>query len=240
MLAGMNALELGRLRMSIGYGTHKKGRPLSPVEVGELLQKARSSGMSLKDCSTAVQLDDTGHITRFLSILELPQDLQHLIGWGSDKEFIGFTAAFELTKLKIDEDRQEVAQAILTNRLTSKEVRQIAQLRNRSRSDILQCINEILGMRKQVTRRYVFVGIMPSHYEKMLARESQSARNIILASAMHSIGIRNATGRLGPKIFTLVGDDEFNTSMQKVGRDRIEAEIRVFVSKALKYESAKS
>ena len=30
MLTGLNALELGRLRMSVGYGTHKKGRWYSP------------------------------------------------------------------------------------------------------------------------------------------------------------------------------------------------------------------
>jgi len=42
MLADLTALELGYLRMSVGYGTHKKGRPLSPVEVGKLIQRVKN------------------------------------------------------------------------------------------------------------------------------------------------------------------------------------------------------
>ena len=240
MLVGLNALELGRLRMSLGYGTHKKGRPLSPVEVGELLRKARSEGMSLQDCAKAVQLDGTGHIGRFLTILELPEDLQHLIGWGAEKKFIGFTAAFELTNLGNAEEQRVVAGTILSDGLTSKEVRQIAQLRNRSDKNISQCIKEILGMRQQVTKRFVFVGSMSLEIESNLAKKTQSARDLILASALGSLGIRSATGRLGPKLFTLVGNEDFNASMQEIGKENIEARIRALVSKALENGSSKS
>ena len=93
MLAGLTALELGRLRMSVGYGTHKRGRPLSPIEVGLLLRKARDEGASLQDCARAIQLDGTGHIGRFLRILELPDDLRHLVDWGAGNYFIFFTSA---------------------------------------------------------------------------------------------------------------------------------------------------
>ena len=93
MLAGLTALELGRLRMSVGYGTHKKGRPLSPIEVGLLLQRAHEKGVSLEDCARTIQLDGTGHIGRFLRILDLPEDIQHLIDWGSGKNFVSFTSA---------------------------------------------------------------------------------------------------------------------------------------------------
>ena len=122
MLAGLSALELGRLRMSVGYGTHKKGRPLSPIEVGLLLQRARSEGVSLEECAKAIQLDGTGHIGRFLRILDLPNDIQHLVDWGSGKNFIGFTSAVELAKLKDATAQRAVAQALLSNGLSSKEV----------------------------------------------------------------------------------------------------------------------
>ena len=98
MLPSLNPLELGRLRMSVGYGTHKKGRPLSPIEVGLYLRRARDAGISLNDCAKEIQLEGTGHIGRFLRILELPQDLQHLINWGSGKDFIGFSSAVELVR----------------------------------------------------------------------------------------------------------------------------------------------
>jgi len=232
MLAGLDALELGRLRISLGYGTHKKGRPLSPIEVGELLQKARAEGMSLHDCAKAVQLDGTGHIGRFLTILELSEDLQHLVGWGAEKGFIGFTAAFELTKLNDVKEQRVVAESIIKDELTSKEVRQVAQLHNRSNKTINQCLTEILGMRQQVTKRFVFAGSMPAESEKILAQKTQSVRDLMLTSAITELGIRSATGRLGPKLFTLVGNEDFNASMQEIGKDKIEARIRALVSKA--------
>ncbi len=240
MLAGLNALELGRLRMSLGYGTHKKGRPLSPIEVGELLQKARSEGLSLKDCAAAVQLNGTGHIGRFLSILELPADIQHLVGWGVEKSFIGFTAAFELTKLTDTEEQRIVAKSILADGLASKEVRQVAQLRNRSEKAIDECINEVLRMRQQIIKRFVFVGSILPENQSTLGEQTQTARDSILASAIVNLGIRSATGRLGSKLFTLVGNEDFNASIQEIGKENIEARIRALVSKALENGSPKS
>ncbi len=240
MLAGLDALELGRLRMSLGYGTHKKGRPLSPIEVGELLQKARSGGMSLQDCAKAVQLDGTGHLGRFLAILKLPEDIQHLVVWGAERNFIGFTAAFELTKLNNVEEQQVVADTILSDGLNSKEVRQVAQLRNRSDKNISECIKEVLGMRQQVTKRFVFVGSMSSEAESNLAMLTQSARDLILASAIGNLGIRSATGRLGSKLFTLVGNEDFNASMHEFGKENIEAGIRALVLEALENGSSES
>ncbi|MDE0509745.1 MAG: hypothetical protein OXI17_14095 [Gammaproteobacteria bacterium] len=168
-----------------------------------------------------------------MAILELPDNLRHLVGWGADKDFIGFTAAYELTKLHDAEEQRIVAESILADGLTSKEVRQVAQLRNRSDKTISQSVEEILGMRQQVTKRFVFVGSMSSESEWKLANQTQSARDLILASAIGSLGIRSATGRLGPKLFTLVGNEDFNTSMQEIGKENIEARIRALVSKAL-------
>ncbi|MYA66633.1 MAG: hypothetical protein F4Y22_05100 [Gammaproteobacteria bacterium] len=196
--------------------------------------------MSLQDCAKAIQLDGVGHIGRFLTILNLPEDLRHLVGWGADKSFLGFTAAFELTKLNDDKEQRIVAEAIMSDGLTSKEVRQIAQLRNRSEKTIRECLNEVLGMRKQVTKRFVFVGSMSTESESILAQKTQSARDSILTSAIVNLGIRSATGRLGPKLFTLVGNEDFNASMLEIGKENIEARIRALVAKALENGSSES
>ena len=230
MLNGLSALELGRLRMSVGYGTHKKGRPLSPIEVGALLRKARDAGVSLDDCAKAIQLDGTGHIGRFLRILDLPDDLRHLVDWGVGKHFIGFTSAVELVRLGDTRDQHLVADAILSEGLNSKELRQVAQLRERSGQTVETCIKEVLGMRPTVEKRYVFIGAVADESVVKLAKLTQVARDAILASGIEWLGLHDATGRLGSKFFTLVGDEGFNASMRKIGKENIESRIRIHIS----------
>lgn len=233
MLAGLNALELGRLRMSVGYGRHKAGRLLSPVEVGLLLRKARDEGMSLRDCAEAVQLDGTGHIGRFLRILELPEDVRHLVDWGAGKRFIGFTSAVELAKLQDPEDQRTVAAAVLSKGLNSKEVRQVAQIRKRSGRPVEACVDEILGMRPTVERRYVFIGSAAEEDVAKLGNLTQAARDSILNSGIEHLELRGASGRLGTRFFTLVGDEIFNSSMLNIGKENIEALLRTHISEAV-------
>ncbi len=232
-LANLSALELGRLRLSVGYGTHKKGRPLSPVEVGSLLKKARSEGATLDECAVAIQLDGTGHIGRFLRILELPEDIQHLIDWGSGSGFVGFTLAVELAKLESAEDQRALAQSILSSEVNSKEVRQIVQLRRRSGHSIEACITEILGMRPKIEKRYVFVGSINPESSKALDSLSQAERDTILASGIKKIGLQNAIGRLGRKFFTLVGQEKFDASMREIGKEKIEIKIRSYIAEVI-------
>lgn len=229
MLAGLNALELGRLRLSVGYGTHKKGRPLSPVEVGSLLRTSLDQGMSLHDCAKVLQLAGTGHIGRFLRILELSDDLLHLVDWGAGKNFVGFTAAVELVKVKDAKDQRVIADAILSHGLNSREVRQIGQLRKRSGRTVELCIDEVLGMRPMVEKHYVFVGSVAKRCISQLAGLTQAARDSILGSGIKRMGLSGATGRLGTKFFTLVGNDQFNTSMQAVGKEKIERQLRAHI-----------
>ena len=229
MLAGLSPLELGRLRMSVGYGSHRKGRPLSPIEVGAFLQRACAEGVSLEECARAIQLDGTGHIGRFLRVLELPDDIRHLVDWGSGKRFVGFTSAVEVAKLDSTDDQRAVAEAVLSNGLSSKEVRQVVQLRKRSQRGISACVKEVLGMRPKIERRYVFVGSVAPDGVEFLSKLTQAVRDSILASGVKKVGLRCTSGRLGSRFFTLVGDEQFNASMSEVGKDNIEARLRSYI-----------
>ena len=109
----------------------------------------------------------------------------------------------------------------------------MAQLRKRSGRDVEECLNEILGMRPQVERRYVFIGAVDSENVEALDLLSQAQRDAILSAGINDIGLQGATGRLGPKLFTLVGDEKFNASMQIVGKENIEARLRTYVAEAV-------
>ena len=229
----LSELELGRLRMSVGYARQKKGRPLSPVEVGEALRSARTRGMSLRDCAEMIQLSGTGHIGRFLQILSLPAEVLHLVDWGAGKDFIGFTCAVELTRLRKAEDQAFVAEAILKEGLNSREVRQVAQTRARAALPIGQCVQAVVRMRPKVHRRYVFVGSVKDEQVTALKALSQQERNSVMSAAIDRLGLRGAVGRLGVKFFTLVGADEFDASMNEVGRNNVEVQLRSYIVELL-------
>ena len=233
MLPGLKPLELGRLRMSVGYGTHKKGRPLSPIEVGLCLQKARDAGASNKDCAQEIQLDSTG-IGRFLRILDLPQEIQYLINWGSGKDFIGFSSAFELAGLERTDEQMFIAKATLSDGLNKTEIRQIVQIRTRSKRPIRECLQEVLDMRTVIEKRYVFIGSLNNRkVEDALAKLTQAERDFILRYGIDHLGLREVSGRLGKQFFTLVGGARFDESMKNIGKNRIEAGLRSHIAEAI-------
>ena len=233
MLAGLSTLELSRLRMSVGYGTHKKGRIYSPIEVGSLFRKARDSGASIRECAAEARIDETG-VGRFLRILNLPHDLQHLVDWGAGRNALGFSSAVELVRLQEADDQHAVARSILADGLNSKEVRQIGQLRVRSGRAIGACIKEILGMRPTIERRYVFIGsIADQNIEDTLIKLTQAERDSILESGIKLLNLQGASGRLGKRFFTLVGDERFDESMKSVGKESIEARLRTHISETV-------
>ena len=205
---------------------------MSPVEVGAFFHKAQVNGASLTDCAEAVQLHSTG-ILRFLRILGLPFDLLHLIDWGSGTDFVGFSAAVEMAKLTDADDQRALAAAIMANSLSSNEVRQVTQLRQRSRRSIKECVREVVGMRPTVVMRYVFIGSVASEDMEELRALAQSVRDRILATGIENIGLESATGRLGVRFFTLVGDERFNTSLREIGKDAIEKHLRTHISRTI-------
>ena len=233
MLADLSALELGRLRMSVGYGTHKKGRPLSPIEVGKLIRRVKEVGVSTEDCAKAINLDKSS-IGRFLRILRLPEDLQHLVSWGAQKDSIGFSAAAQLVRFKDAEDQHAVVRSILSEGLNSKEIEQVVQLRTRSGREISECLKEVLDMRPVIERRHVFIGMIENKdIESVLAGLTQAERNSILQSCVEELGLAEVSGRLGKSIFTLVGSNSLDATIRNMGADNLEAQLRSQIQKGV-------
>ena len=239
MLPGLSTLELGRLRLSVGYGGHKKERLLSPIEVGLLLSKAIDAGSSLEKCAEEVKLDKTG-IRRFQRLTVLPENLRHLIVWGPNKDGgIGFSTAAELSKIRDPDEQRSVSTTVLTNKLSSKETRYLIQLRERTGRPIDDCLLEILNLRPTIEKRYVFIGsVNVLGVQNTLARLTQNKRDSILASGIAHLGLQGATGRLGKQVFTLVGDERFNESMKRFGKDSIETRLRNYISETVENASA--
>ncbi len=236
MLADLSALELGRLRMSVGYGTHKKGRPLSPVEVGKLIRQAKEAGISTEDCAKAINLDKTS-IGRFLRILDLPEDVQHLVSWGAQKDSIGFSVAAQLARFEDTEDQHAVIETILTDGLSRKEIEQVLQLKSRSGRKIDECLKEVLGMRPVIEKRHVFIGMIDDQdLDVTLSGLTQAQRDSILQSSIQALGLAEVSGRLGKNILTLVGSHSLGTYIKNIGADNLEAQLIAQIQKGINNE----
>ena len=212
--------------MSVGYGTHKRGRPLSPVEVGTLLRRAQSAGASLQDCAKCLMISDS-QASRFLSVLELPADIKHLVAFGRSSDSIGFTTAVQLARVNDPDDQRVLATAVLEQGLQMDEVRQVIQLRQRSGRTIEECLQEVLAMRPTVSRHYVFIGAVADRkVEAILGQMQQAERDVFLRSSLEALDLQEASGRLGEKFFTLVGDECLNGKLAKQGKGIIETRLR--------------
>lgn len=224
---GIDALSPDeRRQLVLSVGTHRRQRRLSPTEVAALFAKVINSGGTLSDCARATNLTTTW-VGRFMRLLNLPATVLHLVDWGTGAGILGFTGAAELARLNEQSDKEEVVQAVLTNRLSGSEVRQIVQLRQRSQRPIGDCITEVVGMRPRVEKRFVYVGAvtLPELKEK-LAKMNQQERDQLFPRALGEVlcGATVAVARLGYDRFTLVGGDDLGRVIA-TKRDLIEQEL---------------
>ena len=219
--------------MSVGYGTHKKGRPLSPIEVAELIHRAHASGNTLAECAREIRIDESG-LGRFLRLLDLPEDLRHVVDWGRGKDVLGYSRAVELVRIRNTDHMHTVAKAVLESGLNSKETRQVAQLLARSGRPPEDALREVIGMRPVIERRYVFIGsIIGESLPAALANRTQQEKDALLRGAIVRLGLAGASGRLGTKRFTLVGDEKFGSSISKVGKNNLEERLCSLIGKEL-------
>ena len=225
MLSGLSPLELGRLRVSVGYGTHKRGRPLSPMEVSCLIDRARVAGNSLEVCAREIRIDASG-IGRFLRLQQLPEEVRHLIDWGSGTGFVGFSCATELVRIQDSTNQCTVAEAIMVHGLDSREVRQVAQLIKRSGLSAHDAVEEIVGMRTVVVQRYVYVGtVTHGHLASALETRTQHEKNALLRAGVEKLELHGVTGRLAANRFTLVGDDRLGRLLSNMQGDELEEQL---------------
>lgn len=234
MLPGLRGMEFGRLRMSVGHGRNKRGRPLSPIEVGRLLGRARSAGASIQDCARALKLTDS-QVSHFLRVLELPADIRHLVAWGRSSDSIGFTTAVQITRIADPDDQRALGTAVIEQRLRMDEVRQVVQLGQRSRRPLEERLQEVLGMRPTVVRHYVFIGtVADGDIEAALEAMTQTERDALLRSSLDALDLQDASGRLGEKFFALVGGDRLRGQLTNPGQEITESRLRACLAEKVK------
>ena len=215
-MKGLLSHEVSKLILSVG--THKSERPLSPVEVAEFMQKALDAGEKRTEIAERLYLEDSSIIGRFIRLLSLPTQVQHIVGWGSDPATVSFSAASGIARLNSEVEQTALAKAALENQLNKSEIVQVVQIKQRSENSIESCIKAVLDQRPIIERRHVIIGKLTSESLKNSVKHlSQLERNNLLDSALkrHSSDITHLGSKLGDEFFILVGDEHFHAAIMK-------------------------
>ena len=218
-MRGLQPEEFKNLLLSVG--SHRDRRAYTPLEVARCFRKAIEAGASLKNCAQAVHFDGTSMVSRFLRLLELDSKIQYYVDWGRTGTTIAFTAASELVRLKVEDQGVACIEA-LKNILSTSEVKQLVQLRLRSKKPIAVCISEVLALRPQVARPHLLIGAIKSNDVRAhLAALPQSKRDEILSTILKDLfpDLLTHSSRLGSDSFTISGSDSVAAALTAKGID---------------------
>lgn len=235
MLPGLTAEEARNLVLSIG--THHSQRRLSPVEVAELFNKAILAGASTMECARFVNLTGPSMISRFLRLMKLSPEIRHLVDWGQTGATMSFETAWRLADLNKDE-QEAAATPAMANQMSKDEVNQVLQIKKRSRRHVLECINEVLGMRANVVKKYVFIGaVIGDALKQYLVQLRQIQRDELLIGILidHYGDLPNVSARLGLERFTIVTNEEGATRLNE-GK---QADFETIINKSLSAKAVK-
>lgn len=216
-----------RQRLLLSVGTHRGERPLSPVEVANLYAKMINAGASISDCARASNLEGPTWVSRFLQLRELPESVRHLVVFGGGAGTISFSTGAEIARLEDDAEEEALVRGALTHRLSGSEVRQVVQLRKRSKRSLQDCLDEVIGMRPRIEKRYLYVGaITGAPLKSALSAMTQQQRDKLLQRAVGAVlgKASLALVKLGTDRFTLVGAAAFGEVMA-IKKNSLEQEI---------------
>lgn len=161
-IRGLSDTEHLDLLMSVG--THKASRRLGPWQVARLVNRAREL-QPLEAIADALSLKDPGMLRKFLALLDLPEEVQPLITWGSQPGFLSFSSASELSRLTSTIPRESLLKlscAAIEGRLSKSEIQAVVQRTIRGGVDASTAMSEIINLRPIVERQYVFIAKLPN------------------------------------------------------------------------------
>jgi hypothetical protein len=174
-------------------------------------------------------------ISRFLRLLTLPAEVQHLVDWGQSGATIAFTAASELSRLRRPEDQIDACHAALEKQLSSSEIKQLVQLSLRSKRRIQDCVGDVLRLRDSIQKVHVFAGAITSEdLRGHLSKLTQSQRDALLTGALGKTypELAGVASRLGSGRFTIIGRDALAEEINKV-REELEPTLNLALAQAV-------
>jgi hypothetical protein len=207
---GLNQEERSRLIRSVG--THRGVRPLSPIEVARLLAKALEH--STPDAvAEEVEFRGTTMVTRFVRLLDLPEEFQPLVDWGQSSGGIPFSAATAVGGLS-QETQRTLLNLILSGELDPRDLKQVVPILRMGHT-VSDAISEAGKLRPVVVRRHLLIGAVAISQRERIASLDQDQRESVLRSAIADLLPSRdlVTARLLPERFAIITNDSGKASI---------------------------
>ena len=100
-----------------------------------------------------------------------------------------FSKAVELARIDNPSHMSVVANAVLQNGLTRNETRQVVQLLDRSERPVDDILDEVMGMREVIMKRYIYIGSLDQkQLIEALKKLSQRERDANLLQVTEDLG----------------------------------------------------
>lgn len=171
MQTALKEEEFEELVLSVGI--HRRRRVLRPVEVAKRIKRALEAGVlrgsgitqfSLGSLAKRLGLKDASMVTRFLTLLNIPEEFQEIVEWGSRAgamSHLTFSIASAMSTLSRDQQR-ELFLEVFKHELTKLEAMSVVQTlkRNPSRS-VRDAVGEVLRSRPVRVYHEVLIGSFP-------------------------------------------------------------------------------
>jgi len=212
-LFGLASEEWQDLVLSVG--THRGQRRISPVQVALLLRRALDNANDVEQLAKALHFQDRTMVSRFLSLLKLPEEYQELVGWGKRDGLVSFTSAALVSSLSDKQKIRDALEVVLMHDLTKVETEALVQRVRRSEGTktVRDAVSEVLRMRPRVETRYLIVGAVKEvTLTSRLSKMDQWTRDRIWRKILHDnfpeVQIHASASRLTPKMFFITTDAE--------------------------------
>ena len=204
-------------------GSQKKTRFLSPAKAAFLLKTSLDAGEEKIDLKSkvGVSVDMINKILRLSSIMD--ENIISSISWQSpDTNQISMSSASELARLRSNNDQQKVFKSILEYQFTSKEVKELVTLYDRSGKNIEECINQIKKAKPKTIHSHLIIGkLTSSALTDKLSSIPALKRNRILRDVLNTEIplIKYKGAKLKKTQFIIVGNQETESKIRSLGDD---------------------
>lgn len=220
-----------RINLIFSVGTHRKERPITPIAVAELIRKALAR-QSLEQIADDLQLKSVGMLNKFLSLNQLPAEVTPLVGWGGSKNILPFSSAVQISRLAEPNLTRRLCEAALQHKFTKDEVQAVVQRVLRSSKTTLdEAIEEILRLRPQVERQFVYMGFLDSGIVQELGDDEVRKRlRKSLAGKFGAKGLKSVSVKDGKFLFILSeGGMQRAKDPEELSPERLEAFVATLV-----------
>ena len=178
----------------MSVGVHVKRRRANPMRLAKLIEKALTTE-SLEEIAEHVSLNGTTILRKLLSLSRLPREVQDRIHWGTSDVGISFSVAAEIARYGSESDKLLLSQTAIEHQLSKAEVQAIVQRASREGCSVGEATAEILRLRPEVDRQYLYMGLLDTNVADDTAKRNIRRNLANLVGPENVLSVRCGSGR---------------------------------------------